>query len=62
MGVIGKAIDRLPTWAQLIFGVLVGGLIGTGGGYLIARHGFLAFLSGFFNPIGLIVDFLISDL
>lgn len=40
MGVIGKAIDRLPPWAKLIFW----GLTIIGSVYCIARYGFWSFL------------------
>ncbi len=51
MGVIGKAFDRLPTWAKLIFGLLTG----IGGAYCIDRYGFWSsLLHVIFNPIDLI--------
>jgi hypothetical protein len=40
MGYIGRAIDRLPPWAKLVFYVLTA----IGSIYCIARYGFWHFL------------------
>jgi hypothetical protein len=40
MGLISRAVDRLPTWAKFIFAALT--VIGSV--YYIARYGFLPFL------------------
>lgn len=47
MGVISKAIDRLPGWAQVIF-VIFGVIVSI---YGIAHYGFWSFLLHFlFSP------------
>jgi hypothetical protein len=40
MGLIGRAIDRLPTWAKVIFWAFTV----VGSVYCIARYGFWSFL------------------
>lgn len=47
MGIVSKAIDRLPTWGRITLGVLSI----PAGVYYIAHYGVLRFLLGLLKPI-----------
>jgi hypothetical protein len=48
MGLISRAVDRLPTWAKFILAALTV----VGSVYYIARYGFLTFLlKAVFSPL-----------